>query len=98
MYVTSFCSCSGSLLPLLPPPPPPQFVQGQIQGGVQGVRAPSPKGVYPQSDGSLAIVDIDALKGFVDLWVHLSFAIFAIFDEKNNYNYLRWLTTKFKHA
>ena len=36
------------------------------------------KGVYPQSDGSLAIVDIDATKGFVDLWVHLSFAIFAI--------------------
>ena len=40
------------------------------------------KGVYPQSDGSLAIVDIDASKGFVDLWVHLSFAIFAIFDVK----------------
>ena len=29
------------------------------------------KGVYPQSDGSLAIVDIDASKGFVDLWVHI---------------------------
>ena len=40
------------------------------------------KGVYPQSDGSLAIVDIDASKGFVDLWVHLSFAIFAIFDQE----------------
>ena len=40
------------------------------------------KGVYPQSDVSLAIVDIDASKGFVDLWVHLSFAIFAIFDVK----------------
>ena len=26
------------------------------------------------------IVDIDASKGFVDLWVHLSFAIFAIFN------------------
>ena len=38
--------------------------------------------MYPQSDGSLAIVDIDALNGFVDLWVHLSFAIFAIFDLK----------------
>ena len=35
------------------------------------------KGVYPQSDGSLVIVDIDASKGFVDLWVHLTFAIFA---------------------
>ena len=38
------------------------------------------KGVYPQSDGSLAMIDIDASKGFVDLWVHLSFTIFAIFD------------------
>ena len=38
--------------------------------------------MYPQSDGSLAIVNIDALKGFVDLWVHLSIAIFAIFHLK----------------
>ena len=38
--------------------------------------------MYPQSDGSLAIVDIDASKGFVDLWVHISFAIVAIFDLK----------------
>ena len=35
--------------------------------------------MYPQSNGSLAIVHIDASKGFVGLWVHLSFAIFAIF-------------------
>ena len=34
-----------------------------------------PKGVYPQRDGSLAIVDIDALKGFIDLWVHFFVAI-----------------------
>ena len=27
-------------------------------------------------------VDINASKGFVDLWVHLSFGIFAIFDVK----------------
>ena len=40
------------------------------------------KGLYPQSNGSLAIVDMDASKGFVYLWVHLSFAIFAIFDLK----------------
>ena len=40
------------------------------------------KGVYPQSDRSLAIVHIDASKGVVDLWVHLSFAIFAIFDQE----------------
>ena len=38
--------------------------------------------MYPQSDESLAIVHIDASKGFVDLWVHLSFAIFAIFDQE----------------
>ena len=38
--------------------------------------------MYPQSNRSLAIVDIDASKGFVDLWVHLSFMIFAIFDLK----------------
>ena len=38
--------------------------------------------MYPESDVSLAIVDIDASKGFVDLWVHLSFAIFGIFDVK----------------
>ena len=28
------------------------------------------------------MIDIDASKGFVDLWVHLSFTIFAIFDVK----------------
>ena len=38
--------------------------------------------MYPQSNKSLATVDIDASKGFVDLWVHSSFAIFAIFDLK----------------
>ena len=40
------------------------------------------KGVYPQRDESLEIVHIDASKGFVDLWVHLSFAILAIFDQE----------------
>ena len=40
------------------------------------------KGVYPQSDGRLGTVDIDASKAFVDLWVHLFFAIFALFDVK----------------
>ena len=38
--------------------------------------------MYPQSDRSLAIADIDALKGFVGLWIHLTFANFAIFDVK----------------
>ena len=28
------------------------------------------------------IVNIDASEGFVDLWVHLSFAIFAFIDLK----------------
>ena len=40
------------------------------------------KGVYPQSDGSLAIVGTDASKGFVNLWEHLALAIFANFDVK----------------
>ena len=31
--------------------------------------------MYRQSDGSLAIVDIDASKGFVDLWVNFFVAI-----------------------
>ena len=33
------------------------------------------EGVYPQNDGSLAIADIDASKGSVDLWVHFFAAI-----------------------
>ena len=31
--------------------------------------------MYPQRDGSLAIVNIDASKGFNDLWVHFFVAI-----------------------
>ena len=49
------------------------------------------KGVYPLSNGSLAMVDIDALKGFVDLWEHLDLAIFANFDVKKQ---MKWLSTK----
>ena len=33
------------------------------------------KGVYPQSNKSLALVDIDASKGIIDLWVHFFVAI-----------------------
>ena len=51
----------------------------------------APIGVYPQSDGILAIVNIDASKGFVDLWVHLALAILANFDVKNQ---LKRLSTK----
>ena len=40
------------------------------------------EGVYPQSDGSIVVVDFDASTGFVDQWVHLSFAIFVNFDLK----------------
>ena len=40
------------------------------------------KGRIHRVTESLATVDIDASKGFVNLWVHLSFAIFAIFDGK----------------
>ena len=49
------------------------------------------KWVYPQSDVSLAIVDIDASKGFVDLWVHLALPILANFDVKKQ---LKRLSTK----
>ena len=38
--------------------------------------------MYPQNDGSLAVVDIDVSKGFVDLWEHLALAILANFDVK----------------
>ena len=47
--------------------------------------------MYPQSDEGFAIVLIDASKGFVDLWVYLTFAIFANFDLKKQ---LKWLSTK----
>ena len=45
---------------------------------------PESKGLYTQSDGSLATVNIDASKGVVYLWVHLSFANFAIFELKRH--------------
>ena len=54
-----------------------------------------PKGVYPQSDGSLAIVNIDASKGFVDLWEHLALAILANFDVKIQ---LKRISTKIYHV
>ena len=38
--------------------------------------------MYPQTDDGLRLVDIDARKVFVDLWVHVYFAIIAIFDLK----------------
>ena len=46
--------------------------------------------IFLQNRG-LAIVDIDASKVFVDLWVHLTFAIFANSDLKK---LLKWLSTK----
>ena len=55
----------------------------------------SSKGVYPQSDESLATVDIDASKGFVDLWVHSFFMIFAIFELKR---LLKLLEMAFNHV
>ena len=39
--------------------------------------------MYPQNEGSLAIVGIDASKGFVDLWVHFFAAIVDI--HRNGY-------------
>ena len=59
------------------------------------------KGVYPQSDRSLAMgfdEYIDASKVFVDLWVHfflrLSACIEMVIDGKCYF----WVSTKFKHA
>ena len=46
------------------------------------------KGVYTQRDVSLAMIGIDASKAICDLWEHLSFAIFAIFDLKGQLNLL----------
>ena len=43
--------------------------------------------MYPQSDVSLAIVYIDASKGFVDLWVHLFVSIEHI--HRNGYRQKR---------
>ena len=45
------------------------------------------KGVYPQRDGSLAIVAIDASKGFIDLWVH---SFVAIEDIQQNWYRRKW--------
>ena len=47
------------------------------------------KGMYPQSDGSLAIVDIDASKGFVDLWEHFALRFLLFLCKKNNWNGFR---------
>ena len=53
------------------------------------------KGVNPQSDGSLAIVDINASKAFINLWVHFFVAIEDNhFDGKGVF----LVSTKFKHA
>ena len=57
----------------------------------QGMHGIQTEGVYPQSHGRLAIVDIDASKWFVNLWEHLALAIFANFDVKK---LLKWLSTK----
>ena len=46
------------------------------------------EGVYPQSDGGLAIVDIDASEGFIALWVHLFVAIEEL--HRNEYRQKRY--------
>ena len=57
------------------------------------------EGVYPQSNGGLAFVDIDASKGSIALWVHL-----FVCDRGDS---SKWVTTekvfflvstKFKHV
>ena len=56
------------------------------------------KGVCPQSDVSFAIVHIDASNGFVDPRVHLSFAIFAIFDQERQLKLLEMAFDQVQHA
>ena len=53
-----------------------------------------PKGLYPQSDGSLAVVDIDASKGFVYLWVHLSLQFLLFCDLKRQLKLLEMACDK----
>ena len=53
------------------------------------------KEVYPQSDDGFRYVVIDASKVFVDLWVHLSLAIYAIFYWKRQLKLLEMAWTKF---
>ena len=48
-----------------------------------GLKKYNIEGVYPQSEGSLAIVGIDSTKGFVDLWVHFFVGIVDI--HRNGY-------------
>ena len=44
--------------------------------------------MYPQSDGGLAIVGIDASKGLIALWVHLFVAIEGL--HQNGYRWKRY--------
>ena len=45
--------------------------------------------MYPQSDGGLAIVNIDASRGFIAQWVHLFVVIEGI--HRNGYRRKRYL-------
>ena len=56
-----------------------------IRGNIQNIKHNDfrlTKGVYPQSDVSLAMIDIDASKGFVDLWVTVILCDFCYFRSK----------------
>ena len=44
-------------------------------------------GVYPQSDGRLAMIDIDESKGLVDLWEH--FFVVMVSIHRNGYRWKR---------
>ena len=54
--------------------------------------------MYPQSKGSVAIVDIDASKEIVDLWIHFFVAIEEIIEMVIDGNVFFLVLTKFKHA
>ena len=70
---------SPSPLATRPKTSPPEGAQGPSP--VRSIRPQFPffpKGVYLQSDGSLAMIDIDASKGFIALWVHFFVATVGI--------------------
>ena len=48
------------------------------------------EGVYPQSEGSIAIVYIDASKGFVDLWVRSNSNMLNISLAMGKFSYQNW--------
>ena len=56
------------------------------------------QGVYPPRKKSLAIVDIDASKGIIDLWVHFFVVIEDIEEISSDRKGVFLVSTEFKHV